>query len=314
MGVILVKNYRKKGIVKCGLIAAMNAVFRTVALVGKYQSPEVAESLLSLAAFLREQGIEVLLEEGTAAAVGPHAYPAASYETIALRADLAVVLGGDGTLLNAARRLAEFNVPLVGVNQGQLGFMTDIARETMLESMSSILAGNYSREQRFLLDAEVVRGGERVFQTLALNDVVVNKGDVGRLIELEVKVDGELIHVLRADGLIVSTPTGSTAYALSANGPILHPAVAGIAIVPLCPHALSYRPITISDRSVVDIRVLAPHEGRVHFDGQAHCNAQGNDVIHLRRAHCAITLLHPPGYSYFAMLREKLHWSSTPRA
>lgn len=292
----------------------MNVAFRTVALVGKYQSPEVAESLLSLAAFLHEQGIDVLLEEGTAAAVGPHGYPPASYETIGLRADLAVILGGDGTLLNAARRLAEFNVPLVGVNQGQLGFMTDIARETMFESLRAILAGDYAREQRFLLDAEILHRGQRVFQTLALNDVVVNKGDIGRLIELEVKVDGELIHVLRADGLIVSTPTGSTAYALSANGPILHPAVAGIAIVPLCPHALSYRPITISDRSVVDIRVLAPHEGRVHFDGQTYCGAQADDVIHLRRADCAITLLHPPGYSYFAMLREKLHWSSTPRA
>ncbi|MDO8346711.1 MAG: NAD kinase [Rugosibacter sp.] len=292
----------------------MNVVFRTVALVGKHQSPEVAESLLLLAAFLREQGIEVLLEESTAVAVGAHGYLAASYETLGQRADLAVILGGDGTLLNAARQLAESEVPLVGVNQGQLGFMTDIARETMLDSMRSILAGNYSREQRFLLDAEVVRQGTRIFQTLALNDVVVNKGDIGRLIELEVKVDGELIHVLRADGLIVSTPTGSTAYALSANGPILHPAVAGIAIVPLCPHALSYRPITISDSSIVDIRVLAPHEGRIHFDGQAHCDAQGDDVIRIRRAGCALTLLHPPGYSYFAMLREKLHWSSTPRA
>ncbi|MBI5862426.1 MAG: NAD kinase [Rhodocyclales bacterium] len=292
----------------------MNVVFRTVALVGKHQSPEVAESLLLLAAFLREQGIEVLLEESTAVAVGAQGYLAASYETLDQRADLAVILGGDGTLLNAARQLAESGVPLVGVNQGQLGFMTDIARETMLDSMRSILAGSYSREQRFLLDAEVVRQGARVFQALALNDVVVNKGDIGRLIELEVKVDGELIHVLRADGLIVSTPTGSTAYALSANGPILHPAVAGIAIVPLCPHALSYRPITISDSSIVDIRVLAPHEGRIHFDGQAHCDAQGDDVIRIRRARCALTLLHPPGYSYFAMLREKLHWSSTPRA
>lgn len=292
----------------------MNVVFRTVALVGKHQSPEVAESLLLLAAFLREQGIEVLLEESTAVAVGAQGYLAASYETLGQRADLAVILGGDGTLLNAARQLAESGVPLVGVNQGQLGFMTDIARETMLDSMRSILAGSYSREQRFLLDAEVVRQGARVFQALALNDVVVNKGDIGRLIELEVKVDGELIHVLRADGLIVSTPTGSTAYALSANGPILHPAVAGIAIVPLCPHALSYRPITISDSSIVDIRVLAPHEGRIHFDGQAHCDAQGDDVIRIRRARCALTLLHPPGYSYFAMLREKLHWSSTPRA
>ncbi len=287
--------------------------FRTIALIGKYQSPEIAESLLSLAVFLRGRGIEVLLEEGTAAAVGAHGYPVATYETIGTRADLAVILGGDGTMLNAARRLAQFAVPLVGVNQGRLGFMTDISRDATVEGITALLDGRYSREQRFLLDAEVLRSGERVFQTLALNDVVVNKGEVGRMIELEVKVDGELIHVLRADGLIISTPTGSTAYALSANGPILHPAVAGIAIVPLSPHALSYRPITVPDACTIDVGLLTPHDGRVHFDGQTRFDARAGDVIRVQRSSHSITLLHPPGYSYFAMLREKLHWSSTPR-
>ena len=157
------------------------------------------------------------------------------------------------------------------------------------------------------------RDGEPAFRTLALNDVVVNKGDIGRMIELEVKVDGELIHILRADGLIVSTPTGSTAYALSANGPILHPSVQGIAIVPLCPHALSNRPITVSDSSTIDIALLPPHDARVHFDGQKYFDARAGDVVRMARSRHNITLLHPPGYSYFAMLRQKLHWSSTPR-
>jgi NAD+ kinase len=216
-------------------------------------------------------------------------------------------------MLNAARQLARFDVPLVGINQGRLGFMTDIALDAMEGSIEALLAGQFVPEQRVLLDAEVLRDGRREFATLALNDVVVNKGDTGRMIELDVKVDGELIHVLRADGLIISTPTGSTAYALSANGPILHPSVAGIAIVPLCPHALSNRPITVSDGSRIDIGLLPTHDARVHFDGQGRFDARAGDVLRVARSRHSITLLHPPGYSYFAMLREKLHWSSTPR-
>jgi len=291
----------------------MNSAFPTIALIGKYQSREIAESLLSLAAFLRQHGVEVLLEEATAAAVGANGYAVADYDAIGLRARLAVILGGDGTMLNAARSLARFDVPLVGINQGRLGFMTDIALGAMIESITALLEGKFSREQRFLLKAEVLRDGVAAYQTLALNDVVVNKGDIGRMIELEVKVDGELIHVLRADGLIVSTPTGSTAYALSANGPILHPAVPGIAIVPLCPHALSNRPITVNDSCTIDIALLPPHDARVHFDGQTRFDARAGDVVRIGRSQHNITLLHPPGYSYFAMLREKLHWSSTPR-
>ncbi|MBI5790999.1 MAG: NAD kinase [Rhodocyclales bacterium] len=291
----------------------MNNAFRTIALIGKYQSREIAASLLELAGFLSQRGVEVLLEEATAGAVGANGYLVAGYEKIGERAELAVILGGDGTMLNAARQLARFDVPLVGINQGRLGFMTDIALDAMIESIAALLGGNFSREKRFLLDAEVRREDEPAFQTLALNDVVVNKGDIGRMIELEVKVDGELIHVLRADGLIVSTPTGSTAYALSANGPILHPSVAGVAIVPLCPHALSNRPITVSDSSTIDIALLPPHDARVHFDGQRYFDARAGDVVRMARSRHHITLLHPPGYSYFAMLRQKLHWSATPR-
>ncbi len=291
----------------------MNGAFRSIALIGKYRSPEIAESLLTLAGLLRSQGREVLLEEATAAAIGSNGYVVADYEAIGATAELAIVLGGDGTMLNAARQLACFNVPLVGINQGRLGFMTDIALDAMEGSIEALLAGKFVREQRFLLDAEVRRDGNCEFATLALNDVVVNKGETGRMIELDVKVDGELIHVLRADGLILSTPTGSTAYALSANGPILHPSVAGIAIVPLCPHALSNRPITVSDSSCIDIGLLPPHDARLHFDGQGRFDARAGDILRVARSRHSITLLHPPGYSYFAMLREKLHWSSTPR-
>lgn len=285
----------------------------TVALIGKYRSPEIAESLRVLVAFLGGRGIRVLVEEGTAAAVEEEGLEAASYEAIGKTADVAIILGGDGTMLNAARRLAISDVPLIGVNQGRLGFMTDIARQDMLDGMAQLLDGHFKAERRFLLDAEVLRDGNPVFQTLALNDVVVNKGDIGRMIEMQVEVDGEFLYVLRADGMIVATPTGSTAYALSANGPILQPSVEGIAVVPLCPHALSYRPITISDKSRVDLTLVPPHDARVHFDGQARFDARAGDRVRIARSSHSVTLLHPPSYSYFAMLREKLHWSATPK-
>jgi NAD+ kinase len=165
-----------------------------------------------------------------------------------------------------------------------------------------------------LLDVKIWRDGTPIFDNLALNEVVVNKGDLGRMIEMRVEVDGQFLYLLRADGLIVGTPTGSTAYALSANGPILHPGVAGIALVPLCPHALSNRPITIGDDSRIEISLLPPHDGRVHVDGQVRCDALTGDRISVARAPHVVTLLHPPGYNYFAMLREKLRWSEPPRS
>lgn len=290
----------------------MSTGFRTVALFGKTGSAEVVESLVSLLEHLQQRGCNVLVEEGIAADLGMVA-AAADIDAIARHADVAVVLGGDGTLLNAGRRLAAHDVPLVGINQGRLGFMTDIARTDMLPAIDRLLAGEFSADRRLLLAAQVLRGGAEVFHTLALNDVVVNKGDLGRMIEIEVRVDGEFLYVLRADGMIVATPTGSTAYAMSANGPILQPAVPGIALVPLCPHALTHRPITISDSCRVEMALVAPYDARMHCDGQSHFDVRAGDIVRVVRSAHVVTLLHPPGYSYFAMLREKLHWSAAPK-
>jgi NAD+ kinase len=290
---------------------------KTVALIGKLHSTDIARPLAALSACLHDNGIRVLLEQGTAASVKSAAKDVdavVDYEKLATEADVAIVVGGDGTMLDAARRLAAHNVPLLGVNVGRVGFMTDLSRSEMRAGIEQLVAGKLLVERRFLLATSISRDGKSVCNALAFNDVVVNKGDVGRMIELEVKVDGEFLYVLRADGMIVATPTGSTAYALSANGPILHPAVPGIAIVPLCPHALSNRPITIPDSSVVELLLLPSYDASVHFDGQGMFDARAGDSVRVARAPHPVTLLHPQGYSYFSMLREKLHWSSTPRA
>jgi NAD+ kinase len=290
-----------------------NKSIRCAGLIGKYHSPEVAAALPQLADYLAERGVHVLVEEGIAESVKVSRGETASYEAMGAQADVAIVLGGDGTMLYAARRLAGFGVPLAGVNQGRLGFMTDIARKDMLAATGELLAGNFSAEQRLLLNGELWRDGEMLGGSLAFNEVVVNKGDLGRMIEMKVEVDGEFVYLLRADGMIVATPTGSTAYALSANGPILHPAVAGIAIVPLCPHALSNRPISIGADSRVDITLISTHSGRVHFDGQERFDLRAGDRVSIARSPLSVTLLHPPGYSYYAMLRGKLHWSEPPK-
>jgi NAD+ kinase len=287
--------------------------FHTIALIGKYQSPDIAETLLTLAAFLRDRGCSVLVETGTAESTGAVGFVTASHEEIGANSDLAIVVGGDGTMLNTARWLAEYDVPLVGVNLGRLGFLIDISREVMEDRIGDILDGRFRSERRALLQVDVTRLGQRVFRTRATNDVVLNKGEHGRMIEFDVRIDGEFVYSLRSDGMIVCTPTGSTAYALSANGPILHPAVSDIGLVPLCPHALSNRPIAIPDSSAIDINLIRPHDARVHFDGQSHCDVYAGDCIHITRSAHSITLLHPPGHSYFTMLREKLRWSEAPR-
>jgi len=292
----------------------MSQSFNIIALIGKYQSPDVAGAVLSIAGFLRERGLTVWIEQGTASSIGlVGEFAVATYDEIGAQADLAIVLGGDGTMLNTARRLCEHAVPLVGINQGRLGFLTDISRKDALERLSEILDGRYTEESRAMLDAEVLRAGHRVFHTLALNDVVVNKGDLGRMIEFDLSIDGEYVYTQRSDGMILTTPTGSTAYALSANGPILHPTVGGIALVPLCPHALTARPVTLPDTCRIEIVLLPPNDARVHFDGQTRFDAHAGDRVRVTRSPKVVRLLHPEGYSYFAMLREKLHWSATPR-
>lgn len=288
----------------------MPPAFKTVALIGRYNTAEIAESLLGLADLLQQRGCTVLIEQETAANIGKNGYTTADYAVIGARSDLAVVLGGDGSMLSAARHLAGHGVPLVGVNQGRLGFMTDIAFSKMRETIELLLAGRYTIGERTMLEAQVLRGDKEIFNTQALNDIVVNKGGTGRMIEFLVHIDGQFVYDLRADGIIVATPTGSTAYALSSNGPILQPNVPGIALVPVCPHTLSNRPITVSDRCVIEITLKKRAVGaRLHVDGQPHSELAADDKVIVRRAAHSIRFVHPPGYSYYAMLREKLHWS-----
>ena len=283
--------------------------FKTVALLGRYNTPRNAESLVQLGSFLAKRGCTVLIEVQAAENAAVIQFTTASYDEIGGQADLAIVLGGDGSMLSAAKQLAEHKVPLVGVNQGRLGFMTDIALGGMLGSMAQILDGSYSLEERTMLRAEVLREGAATTGATALNDAVVNKGSIGRLIEFLVSIDGEFVYDLRSDGLIVATPTGSTAYSLSSNGPILQPTLPGFVLVPISPHTLSNRPITVSDRSRIEITLKHALDAKLHFDGQPHCDLIEGDRVLLRRADWSITFVHPPGYSYFAMLREKLHWS-----
>jgi NAD+ kinase len=289
--------------------SAFSPAFKTVAMIGRYSTPGVADSLMVLGRFLREKGCEVLIEADTARSSAVAEFPSADFAAIGKRANLAVVLGGDGSMLAAARGLAAADVPLVGVNQGRLGFMTDIAQGAMLEGMAALLGGEFSVESRILLRAEVIRDGKTVFQTLALNDVVVNKGAIGRLIEFLVHIDGQFVYDLRSDGLIVATPTGSTAYALSSNGPIVQPNVPGLVLVPISPHTLSNRPIAVSDDCAIDISIKRALDARLHFDGQPQFDLEEGDRVLVARAAERIRLVHPPGYSYYAMLREKLHWN-----
>jgi NAD+ kinase len=263
--------------------------FQRIALAGKPNSAEVESALGEMRRFLAARGCTVV-KDGTSA-------------------DLAIVIGGDGTMLSAARDLVRHRVPLVGVNQGRVGFMTDIGHDDMQAGVGAILEGRYTIEERALLDAEIVRGGKSVLKTLALNEAVVGKGSQGRLIEFDLSIDGEFIYTLRADGMIVATPTGSTAYALSAQGPILHPAVPALALVPLNPHTLSARPVSVSDRCSIEIKLVRALDARAHFDGFALTDMAEGDRLLLKRSADPIRFVHPPGYKYFATLREKLRWS-----
>jgi len=287
----------------------MKSSFKTVALVGKYKSEEVAGPLLDLARFLERRRVRVLIDQLTASQVKEAKYPVLALDELGKQADLAIVIGGDGTMLNIARALAPHDVALVGVNQGRLGFLTDISVDNMIATIGAILDGRFVAESRMLLEGSVYRGADRVFEALAFNDVVVSKGIKGSMLELEARIDGQFIYNQRADGLIVATPTGSTAYALSSGGPIVHPSLSVIALVPVSPHTLSNRPIVISSDCTVEIIVRDNPEPRVHFDSHSRCDLREGDRIVVRRYPRALNLLHPEGHSYYNMLREKLNWN-----
>ncbi|MCA1805361.1 MAG: NAD(+) kinase, partial [Xanthomonadaceae bacterium] len=231
-------------------------------------------------------------------------------EELAARCDLAIAVGGDGTLLNAARSLADAGVPLLGINRGRLGFLADILPADMTSSLDRVLAGHYQEEERTLLHAEVLRNGECLHQSDALNDVVIHKYDIARMIELETHIDGRFLNTQRSDGLVMATPTGSTAYALSGGGPILHPTLSAIVLVPICPHTLTNRPIVINDHATIEVILHggSTTEAQVTCDGQVKFPLDCGDRVRVCRKDKTIRLLHPPGHDHYEVLREKLRW------
>ena len=290
----------------------MTSSGKTIALIGKYNAVGMSESLNELAHFLADAGHTVVFDHDSAQNLDLMAYNAMSVADIGRHADVAIVLGGDGTMLGIARQLAPYDVPLIGINQGRLGFITDIPRDQMISAVGEILGGKHIEEQRCLLQAIVVRDGEQIFSGVAFNDIVLSRGAGSGMIELRVDVDDHFMYNQRSDGLIVSTPTGSTAYALFAGGPILHPALGGIAMVPIAPHALSNRPIVLPETSVVRVEMVAGRDASVNFDMQSFADLTHKDQVIISRSTHKITFLHPQSWNYYHTLREKLHWNEYP--
>jgi len=287
----------------------MTKRFATVGLMGRASDPEVAAMAGRLAKQLLGAKVEVYADEalGLPASAGVHLLPA---KALAAKADLLIVVGGDGTLLKAAQLIAARPIPLVGVNLGKLGFLADITPEQVQEDIAAMLEGNYTHEERMMLEAHALRGKSADAPRTALNDVVVHKSDGGRLIEFETWVDGHFLCAYRADGIVMATPTGSTAYALSGGGPIVHPAMDAMALVPICPHTLGDRPIVVSGESRIEVRIGDDHGGaaQVTWDGQHAETLNPGDRVEVRRAPKRITFIHPRGYDYYKILRSKLHW------
>ncbi|MEW9897818.1 NAD kinase [Chitinivorax sp. PXF-14] len=286
----------------------MTSLFKKVALVARHGKSEIVTSLLHLAGFLDSNGLTVLIDDQSLSEAQAGQYQRIERDKIGRLADLVIVLGGDGTLLSVARLVAPYRIPLVGVNQGRLGFMTDIPLHEMEQSIGSILQGEFVPEERILLEAQVIRGDKELCKSLAFNDVVFSRGATGSMIEFEIFIDDQFVYSQRSDGLIVSTPTGSTAYSLSSGGPILHPTLPAIALVPICPQSLSNRPIAVNDSCVVEFMLTRGQDTRLHFDNQSHLELHELDRVIIRRYRNSLRILHPVGYSYYDMLRHKLHW------
>jgi NAD+ kinase len=287
----------------------MTSRFRHVVLIGKYQAAGSRSALEDIAHFLHRQGCEVALEKDTANNTGLSDYPALDVDQIGANCDLGLVIGGDGTMLGIGRRLAPHGVPLIGINQGRLGFITDIPLEGYQSVLGLMLQGHYDEESRSMMQASVMRDGRCVFSATAMNDVVVNRGATAGMVELRVEVDGRFVANQRADGLIIATPTGSTAYALSAGGPLLHPSIDGWLLVPIAPHTLSNRPIVLSDRGEVAIELVAGRDASANFDMQSLATLLHGDRIVVRRSPHQVRFLHPKRWNYFDTLRRKLHWN-----
>jgi len=290
----------------------MQASFKKIGLVGRNQASGLSEVLRLLLDLLQDHGLEVVMEDRLGDVLPEHKLRQASCDEIGQEADLVIVVGGDGSLLSAARTLAKYDTPVLGINRGRLGFLTDITPDEMALQIPAVLAGHFERDSRFLLDAELRRDGSVLGRGDALNDVVVNSGTTAQMIELELYINDTFVYRQRADGLIVSTPTGSTAYSLSGGGPIMYPTLNAMVLVPMFPHALSSRPIVVDGDSEIRIDILA--RNRIHppvtCDGQVNMTASPGDSVFIKKNPHTLTLLHPVGHSFYASCRDKLRWSN----
>ena len=284
--------------------------FNTIALIGKYGDPGVLDTLMQLHDYFKSHNRQVVLDLSTAENLRIRDIESLDRDQIGERCDLAIVVGGDGTLLNAARSLADYGVPLLGINLGRLGFLVDISSTHIEETLDEILKGNDLEDERCLITATLEREGEHVYRCDAFNDIAVHKSNTARMIELETYINGKQLYTLRADGVVISTPTGSTAYAMSAGGPILYPGIDAVLIVPICPHTMSSRPIVVPGNCEIEVRIGATNHGEIQVtcDGQLNVAMTNGDRLHVKRKEKKIRLLHPSNYDYFDILREKLHW------
>ncbi|UOO80709.1 NAD(+) kinase [Uruburuella testudinis] len=291
----------------------MNSQFKHIGIVTRPQTPRIQETLHLLVDFLCGQQLDIYLDEasiddGSAASEDWQRCHITTKENLGKKCDLVIVLGGDGTFLSVARKIAPYRVPMIGVNQGHLGFLTQVPREHMVHGLGGMLTGKYLPEERILLETSLIRDGQPMPPSLALNDVVVSRGGAGQMIEFEVFINGEFVYTQRSDGLIVSTPTGSTAYSLAAGGPILQASLRAFTLVPICPQSMTNRPIAVADTCEIEILVTKSGDARVHFDGQSFTDIHNFDRILIHRYRHPLRVLHPADYQYYKTLRQKLHW------
>ena len=292
----------------------MTKPFQRVLLVSKYRDPSVLPGLQRLRDFLLAQDIPTFLETQCAADIGDSlGLPLLSFAEANADADLVIALGGDGTLLGTARQTAQSGIPILGINQGRLGFLADLSIDQVSEALPPILEGHYQQDLRSVLHAELWRGEACVHAGLAINEVLIHKGGGESMIELRVQIDGRFVYTQRADGLIIATPTGSTAYAMSAGGPILTPTLAALLLVLICPHTLTARPLAVADTVEVRTRLTASRQSAaLSLDSHYSVPLEIGDEIVIRRAPCSARLIHPEEENFFQILRGKLHWAESP--
>ena len=285
-------------------------MFKTIAIITNNSTAEIIYTLQAVIEYLQERDMEVVLDEFSAGLVPNLKLPAGNAEFFGMNCDLTIVIGGDGAMLRAAHLLADYNVPLLGINRGRLGFLADIPANAVIRRLDEILGGNYVEDERFQLHCEIESKGKTLMESHAFNDVIIQKGNIAKLIELETFVNGNFLHRQRSDGMIISSPTGSTAYALAGGGPILHPALNALVLVPICPHTLSNRPVVIDGNSVVEVIIGTPQIDRAYLtcDGEIVCELVTGDKINIQKKDKKIRLIHPADHDHFKILRDKLNW------